>query len=80
MMVSGSGVRQVPRFLLCGFGGIRRAILETEAIVSGFENVAAVGETVEQRGRHLWVAEHGGHSPKRRLVVTMTLGRSKVGR
>src|SRR5271157_3958045 len=60
MMVSGSGVRQVPRFLLCGFGGFRRAVLETEAVVSGFENVAAVGETVEQRGRHLGVAEHGG--------------------
>src|SRR5277367_4387634 len=60
MMVSGSGVRQVPRFLLCGFGGVRRAVLETEAVVSGFENVAAVGETVEQRGRHLGVAEHGG--------------------
>src|SRR5271168_3347134 len=47
MMVSGSGVRQVPRFLLCGFGGFRRAVLETEAVVSSFENVAAVGETVE---------------------------------
>src|SRR5271170_2499678 len=35
MMVSGSGVRQVPRFLLCGFGGFRRAVLETEAVVSG---------------------------------------------
>src|SRR5271157_5354806 len=60
MMVSGSGVRQVPRFFLCGFGGFRQAVLETEAVVSGFENVAAVGETVEQRGRHLGVAEHGG--------------------
>src|ERR1700722_8824600 len=60
MMVSGSGVRQVSRFLLRGFGGFRRAVLETEAVVSGFENVAAVGETVEQRGRHLGVAEHGG--------------------
>src|SRR5271170_240787 len=60
MMVSGSGVRQVRGFLLCGFGGFRRAVLETEAVVSGFENVAAVGETVEQRGCHLGVAEHGG--------------------
>jgi hypothetical protein len=47
MMVLGSGVRQVPRFLLCGFGGIRRAVLEAEAVVSGFEDVAAVGETIE---------------------------------
>jgi hypothetical protein len=60
MMVLGSGVRQVSRFLLCGFGGFRRAVLESEAVVSGFENVAAVGETVEQRGCHLRVAEHGG--------------------
>jgi hypothetical protein len=50
MMVSGSGVRQVPRFLRRGFGGFHRAVLEAEAVVSGFENVAAVGETVEQRG------------------------------
>src|SRR5271156_5341130 len=60
MMVSGSGVRQVPGFLLCGFGGFRRAVLEAEAGVSGFENVAAVSETIEQRGRHLGVAEHAG--------------------
>src|ERR1700678_863213 len=60
MMVSGSGVRQVPRFLFCGFGGIRRAVFEAEAVVSGFEDVAAVGKTIEQRGRHLGVAEHGG--------------------
>src|SRR5271163_663532 len=60
MMVSGSGFRQVPRFLLCGFGGIRRAVFEAEAVVSGFEDVAAVGKTIEQRGRHLRVAEHGG--------------------
>ena len=60
MMVSGSGVRQVSRFLLCGFGGFRRAVLEAEAVVSGFENVATVSETIEQRGRHLGVAEHGG--------------------
>ena len=60
MMVSGSGVRQVSRFLLCGFGSFPRAVLETEPVVSGFENVAAVGEMVEQRGRHLGVAEYGG--------------------
>src|SRR5271170_1264651 len=60
MMVSGSGVRQVARFLLCGFGGVRRAVFEAEAVVSGFEDVAAVGKTIKQRGRHLGVAEHGG--------------------
>jgi hypothetical protein len=46
-MVSGSGVRQVPRFVLCGFGVFRRAVLEAEAVVSGFEDVATVGETIE---------------------------------
>src|ERR1700733_6246578 len=59
MMVSGSGVRQVSRFLLCGFSGFRRAVFEAEAVVPGFEDMTAVGETIEQRGRHLRVAEHG---------------------
>ena len=76
MMVSGSGVRQVPRFLLCGFGGIRRAVFEAEAVVSGFEDVAAVGKTIEQRGRHLGSPNTVAHSPKLRLVVMMTLVRS----
>src|SRR5579862_8489548 len=58
MMVWGSGVRQVSRFLLGGFGRLRRAVFEAEAVVSGFENMAAVGETVEQRRRHFRVAEH----------------------
>src|SRR5271156_306401 len=59
MMVSGSSVRQVPRFLLGWFGGIRGAVLEAEAVVSGFENVAAVSEAIEERRCHLRVAEHG---------------------
>src|SRR3974390_3648605 len=58
-MVSGSGVRQVPRFLLGEVSGFRRAFLEAEAVISGFEDMTAVGETIEQRGRHLWIAEHG---------------------
>src|SRR5580704_15079826 len=60
MMVSRSGVRQVSRFLLCGFSGFRRAVFEAEAVVPGFKNVTAMGEAVEQRSRHLRVAEHGG--------------------
>jgi hypothetical protein len=60
MMVSGSGVRQVRRSLLGGFGGLGCAVLEAEAVVSGFENVAAVGEAIQQRRRHFRVAEHGG--------------------
>src|SRR5271168_3969945 len=60
MMVGRSGVRQVSDSLLCGFGGFRRAVLEAEAVVSGFEDVAAVGEAVEQRRRHLRIAEDSG--------------------
>lgn len=58
-MVSRSGVRQVSRFLLVRFGGFRRAVFETEAVVAGFEDVAAVGETVEQRRRHFRIAKDG---------------------
>src|ERR1700691_4114739 len=57
MMVSGSGVRQVSRFLLVGLGGLRRAVFEAEAVVAGFKDVAAMGETVEQRRGHLRIAE-----------------------
>jgi hypothetical protein len=64
MMVSGSSVRQVPRFLLDGFGGIRGAVLEAEAVVSGFENVAAlseaIAELVNDRVQILWVARQTG--------------------
>ena len=59
-MVVGSGVRQVPMLLLVRFGGLRRAVLEAEAVVAGLEDMAAVREAIEQRGRHLRVAEHGG--------------------
>src|ERR1700722_15461637 len=59
MMVCGSGVRQISRLLLGGFGGLRRAVFEAEAVVSGFEDVAAMGETVEQRRRHFRIAKHG---------------------
>src|SRR3984885_5583190 len=59
MMVSGSGVRQVSRFLLGGFGGLCGTVLEAEAVVPSFKNVTAMSETVEQGSRHLRVAEHG---------------------
>jgi len=36
------------------------ACFEAEAVVSGLQDVAAVGEAVEERGRHLGVAEDGG--------------------
>ena len=46
-------------FLLGEFGGLGRAVFEAEAVVAGFEDVAAVSETVEQRRRHFRIAEHG---------------------
>jgi hypothetical protein len=33
---------------------------EAEAVVSGLKDVAAVGQTIEERGRHLGVAEDRG--------------------
>ena len=46
MMVLGSGVVKF-RGSPLRFGGFRRAVLEAEAVVSGFEDVATVGETIE---------------------------------
>ena len=37
-----------------------RAVFESEAVVSGFKDVAVVGQSVEQCGRHLGIAEHAG--------------------
>ena len=34
------------------------AVLEAPAFVAGFDDVAVVGEAIEQRGGHLGVAEH----------------------
>jgi hypothetical protein len=47
-------------FLLPGFGVMRRAVLESEAVVSGLEDVAVVGQAVELCGCHLGIAEHTG--------------------
>ena len=51
------------------------AVLEAPALVAGLDDVVVVGETIEECGGHLWVAEHAsGHSPKARLVVTTIEG------
>ena len=34
--------------------------LETPAVIAGFDDVAMVGQAIEQRGGHLGVAEHAG--------------------
>jgi hypothetical protein len=41
------------------FGGCHQALLEEEAVVSRFENVAAVGKTIELSGLHLRVVKNG---------------------
>jgi hypothetical protein len=35
-------------------------VLEAPAVVSGFNDIAVMGETIEQRGRHLGVGEDAG--------------------
>ena len=40
------------------FAGRSGSVLESPAFVAGLDDVAVVGETVEQRGGHLGVAEH----------------------
>ena len=37
---------------------VGRAVPEPEAVVAGFQDVAVVSEPVEQRRRHLGIAEH----------------------
>jgi hypothetical protein len=39
---------------------VSRPGLEASAVVAGFDNGAVVGEAIEQRGRHLRVAEYAG--------------------
>ena len=51
---------QVGAFSFFGFCGLGRAVPEAEAVVSGFENVAVMGEPIEQRGCHFGVAKHAG--------------------
>jgi len=41
------------------------AAFEAPAIVAGLDDVAVVGQAVEQRGRHFGVAEHAGPLAKR---------------
>ena len=52
------------------------AMLETPAFVAGFDDVAVMREAIEQRGVILASPKTLGHSPKARLVVTITDVRS----
>ena len=48
----------------------RRRGLEAEAVIAGFEYVAAVGEAVEPRHGHRCIAEDGGPFAVQRLPRT----------
>ena len=48
------------RFSFARFGFMCRAVFEAEAVVSGFKDVAMMGEPVEQCGCHLGIAEDAG--------------------
>jgi hypothetical protein len=37
---------------------IVNSALEAPAVVSGLDDIAVVGQSIEQRGRHLGIAEH----------------------
>ncbi len=60
-----------------GFGFVGRAAFESEAVVSGLDDVAVVGQTVEQRGRHLGIAEGARPSELRLVVMEAYLPRSE---
>lgn len=53
--------------------GGRAAVAEAERLVAGFDDVAMMGQAVEQGGGELGVAKDRGPSANVRLVVMMTL-------
>ena len=46
-------------------------LLKRQTVVAGFDDVAVVGQPIEQRGRWSPAPNTLGHSPKARLVVTI---------
>lgn len=60
------------RFLIVGVRSLESRVgagLEAIAAVASFQDVAAMGQTIEQRGGHLRIAEH-----------VRSLGEAEVGR
>jgi len=53
-------------FLFRYFG----ACLEAVAVVAGLQNVAAMGEAIEQRGRHFGVTKHAGPFAEAEIIPT----------
>src|SRR5690606_10396546 len=58
-MVWVSGFGQVGGFLLLARWGLGGAVLEAEAVVSGLQDMTVMCESIEQRRRHLGIAEDG---------------------
>jgi hypothetical protein len=56
LMSRGAGIASSCGFLLLGFGG-SGAGPEPEAVVAGFQDVAVVGEPIQQGCGHLGIAE-----------------------
>jgi hypothetical protein len=54
-----AGCRSGRRFFLSGFWSGSTGP-ESEAVISGFKDVAVVGEAIEQGGGHFGIAEHAG--------------------
>lgn len=46
------------RVFLCSFWFLSGTVFEPEAVISGFQYVAVMGEPVEQCSRHFGVAKH----------------------
>ena len=42
-----------------GYWGGSAAVLEAPAVITGLDDVAMMGDAVQQRGGHLGIAEHG---------------------
>jgi len=55
-----------------GLIGTVRAVLESPALVAGLDDIAMVGEAIEQGAGHFRIAKTLGHSPKARLVRDVT--------
>jgi hypothetical protein len=50
------------------------AAFESPAVIAGFDDIAVVGQAIEQRGRHLGVAEYG------RLTYAVAAGANHSGK
>ena len=63
-----SGLQRVGKCgWVCASALALRAVLEAPGFVAGLDDLAMVGEPIEQRGGHLGVAEYGGPFAERQV-------------